>query len=90
MNEHFKTINTTDSDHVTPQPIHILNGTRVPELNVDTVGKLLLKQKRATLLYVYMSYLTGFGTLMHIILRLWLLPFLIDQLNLASFLMNEN
>ena len=45
MNEHFQTINT-DSDYVTPQPLHIPKGTRVSELSVHTVCKLLLKQKR--------------------------------------------
>ena len=48
MNEHFQTINT-DSDYVTPQLLHIPNGTRVPELSVQTVCKLLFnKQKRTT------------------------------------------
>ena len=47
MNEHFQTINT-DPDYVTPQPLHIPDGTRVPELSVHTVCKLLLKQKRTT------------------------------------------
>ena len=47
MNEHFQTINT-DPDYVTPQSLHIPDGTRVPELSVHTVCKLLLKQKRTT------------------------------------------
>ena len=47
MNEHFQTINT-DPDYVTPQLLHIPDGTRVPELSVHTVCKLLLKQKRTT------------------------------------------
>ena len=47
MNEHFQTINT-DSDNVPPQILHIPSGTRVPELSVHTVCKLLLKQKRTT------------------------------------------
>ena len=41
MNEHFQTINT-DPDYVIPQPLHIPDGTRVPELSVHTVCKLLL------------------------------------------------
>ena len=48
MNEHFQTINT-DSDYVTPQLLHIPKGTRVPELSVHTVCKLLLKHIRTTL-----------------------------------------
>ncbi len=48
MNEHFQTINT-DPDYVTPQPLPISRGTRVPELSVHTViCKLLLNQKRTT------------------------------------------
>ena len=41
MNEHFQSINT-DPDFVTPQPLPIPRGTRVPELSVHTVCKLLL------------------------------------------------
>ena len=40
MNEHFQSINT-DPDYVTPQPLPIPRGTRVPELSVHTVCKLL-------------------------------------------------
>ena len=47
INEHFQTINT-DPDYVAPQPLHIPDGTRVPELSVYSVCKLLLKQKRTT------------------------------------------
>ena len=47
MNEHFQSINT-DPDYVTPQPLPIPRGTRVPELSVHTVCKLLLNQKRTT------------------------------------------
>ena len=44
MNEHFQTVNT-----ITPQLLHILKGTRVAELSVHTVCKLLLKHIRTTL-----------------------------------------
>ena len=47
MNEHFQIFNT-DSDYVTPPLLHIPNGSRVPELSVHTVCKLLFKQKRTT------------------------------------------
>ncbi len=47
MNEHFQSINT-DPDYVIPQPLPIPPGTRVPELSVHTVCKLLLNQKRTT------------------------------------------
>ena len=68
MNEHFQTINT-DPDYVTPQPLHIPDGTRVPELSVHTVCKLLLKQKRTTSGPDELPYI-GFGTPMHMTLRL--------------------
>ena len=47
MNEHFQSINT-DPDYVTPQPLHIPRGARVPELCVHTICKLLLNQNRTT------------------------------------------
>ena len=87
MNEHFQTINT-DSNYVTPQLLHILKGTRVLELSVHTVCKLLLKQKRTTSgpdELPYWSWSTYAYDMAPVILL-----FLIDQSNLALFLMNGN
>ena len=78
-----------DSDYVTSQLLHFPKGTKVPELSFYTVCKLLLKQKRTTSGPDELLYYSS-GAPMHMILRLWLLPFLIHQSNLAFFLMNGN
>ena len=68
MKEDFQTINI-DSDYVTSQLLHFPKGTKVHELSVHTVCKLLLKLKRTTSGPDELLYYSS-GAPMHMILRL--------------------